>query len=284
MPEESEDEVSYTFRHKDDTILYERDSPRDSRKLTYSLEKCIGCGMCVEACPTEAIELGPIGAVNKGKSDSPHIFIDPEKCVLCGICSAVCLFGAIDVEINGEEVKESDRFVNYEKVYLFNQDKCEMKDEEELVPCEECKEACPREAITFAGIKEVEGEKVNTIERDESRCVYCTTCEQSCPTGAIKVNRIFEGEVEVDQDSCQGCGSCEEICPTGAIYLPEQALPWAKERKVEVDNDVCCFCSACENVCPVEAIEVKRSRVRTRGGKEKTWRKAWEKAFEDFVE
>jgi len=40
---------------------------------------CQRCGTCVEACPSEAITLGPERAE-----------IDPEKCVLCGYCAPVC--------------------------------------------------------------------------------------------------------------------------------------------------------------------------------------------------
>lgn len=278
----AEEELEFAMKYEDGMLVFERHSPEEKRRLIYKKDRCIGCGMCSEACPTKAIALGPIGAINKNLVDAPYITIDHEKCVLCGICSAVCLFNAIDVEIDGVKVRESPDFVNYERVYIFNQEKCKMKDEENQIPCEECKLACPRGAITFAGIKEIEGRVINTMEREEGDCVYCTTCERACPTQAIKVNRIFEGEVVVDQEACQGCGSCEEICPTGAIYLPKKA-GWEKKNKVEVLNDICCFCSACEKVCPAKAIDVKRSKVRYTAGEKKSWTKAWEKTFNSFL-
>ncbi|GBE55411.1 MAG TPA: 4Fe-4S dicluster domain-containing protein [Euryarchaeota archaeon] len=279
----SEDELSYTLKFNEGIMLFERDSTRENRRLIYDKDRCTGCGMCVEACPTKAVYLGPLGAINKGLSDVPHISIDAEKCVLCGICSAICLFNSINVEIDGRSVKNNRDFVNYEGIHIFNQNKCSMKNEEKLEACEDCMNACPRNAITFAGIKEVEDKNINTMERDEDKCVFCSACEKACPTEAIKVNKIFDGELVVDQEICQGCGSCKEICPTGAIYLPNYNKLWEKVPKVEVTTQICCFCSACEKVCPVNAITLKRSSVKYTKGEEKSWTKAWEKAFKSFV-
>lgn len=280
-----EDELIYNFRSREDGIIFERTSSMEGHRLVYSSRRCNGCGMCAEACPREAISLeGPIGAINKGVSSVPYISIDPEKCVICGICSAVCLLGAIDIEINDERVKRGRRFVNYEGVYIFNQEQCTMKDREKLIPCGDCKLACQRGAITFAGIQKAGAKSINTIERDEGRCVFCSACERACPHRAIKVRKVFEGEVTVDQELCQGCGSCEEICPIGAIYLPGYREPWEKYKKVETDSQICCFCSACEKVCPVDAIEVKRSKVRYAWDQNKPLRKVWKEAFEGFVE
>jgi ferredoxin len=43
-------------------------------------EKCKGCGLCIKACPSEAIS---------GEKKEPHI-IDAEKCIKCGMCLEVC--------------------------------------------------------------------------------------------------------------------------------------------------------------------------------------------------
>jgi NADH-quinone oxidoreductase subunit F len=58
--------------------------------VTYQIieEKCPGCGLCIKACPQEAI-------ASRGKKQP--VVMDQEKCIKCGICYDVCKLGAIEV-------------------------------------------------------------------------------------------------------------------------------------------------------------------------------------------
>ena len=62
--------------------------------MQYEIEKdkCFGCGVCVKACPANAIVKTDYVAPGKRL---PAYTIDQDKCVKCGMCIASCKFKAI---------------------------------------------------------------------------------------------------------------------------------------------------------------------------------------------
>ncbi len=73
----------------------------------FDARKCVGCGVCVRWCPTEAITLAP-----RKDGERPLARLTPEKCIGCGECLALCPSDAVgfnwdigDLEL-GERVCE----------------------------------------------------------------------------------------------------------------------------------------------------------------------------------
>ena len=92
-------------------------------------EKCIGCGMCVRACPQGIISVHQSAcniAVKCSNGDKgPEARKQCEvSCIGCGICERTCTAGAIKVK-----------------------DNCAVIDEEYCLSCGMCAVKCPRGVI-----------------------------------------------------------------------------------------------------------------------------------------
>jgi NADH-quinone oxidoreductase subunit I len=64
------------------------------------LEKCVGCSLCVAACPAECIrvvaaENTPEHQVSAGERYAAVYEINMTRCIFCGYCEVACPFDAI---------------------------------------------------------------------------------------------------------------------------------------------------------------------------------------------
>ena len=67
-----------------------------------TVEKCIGCGGCMSACPANAI------GIKKKKA-----ILVRERCIGCGECTVACRTGAIDIKYDENVVKFQEKMVEY---------------------------------------------------------------------------------------------------------------------------------------------------------------------------
>ena len=67
-------------------------------KVTFNVDLCKGCGLCVQACPKKIIALSN-DTLNK-KGYHPASITDQEKCIACAMCASMCPDVVIKVEKN----------------------------------------------------------------------------------------------------------------------------------------------------------------------------------------
>ncbi|MCX5859966.1 MAG: 4Fe-4S binding protein [Proteobacteria bacterium] len=56
-------------------------------KVHTVVERCKGCGFCIEFCPLKALRVS--GTMNRGGFHFPEI-VTPDKCSGCNMCGMVC--------------------------------------------------------------------------------------------------------------------------------------------------------------------------------------------------
>lgn len=231
------------------------------RELIYDYKICNGCGICVYACPVNAIELGPVHDIAIGL-EMPPVTIDHLKCAYCGICYVLCPFNAFEFYINGGKVSKDDFPVSPASFTEIDYEKC--------TDCTLCYKACPEDAIT----REIKTQREMIEERNEGiegrviidrdKCNLCGICAEFChiftmvekesgPTDPMPYEDIL-----TDETDCDYCMLCEDVCPENAIRVENgKRLDFRIEKlaHVQVDNEKCSNCAYCEIVCPYDAIK-----------------------------
>ncbi|MCQ6254405.1 4Fe-4S binding protein [Methanocaldococcus sp.] len=165
---------------------------KPSKTKPIQLVECIGCGLCVSKCPTNAIkifdfreticsvcgtclEICPNNAIIKDR-----FTIDESKCMKCGICISFCPIPIIKKEIPKP------------KTPVILKDRCNS-----------------------CGLCDCEAIDVLNKEIDPEKCKLCLKCIDRCSLQAILTPDEYVNSlvIKVDIDSCIFCRECEEVCP-----------------------------------------------------------------------
>ncbi len=84
--------------------------------------KCVGCGLCVRACPNQVIELETVRN-EEGKREVISYSIDIMRCLFCGLCEEACNFDAVKMSHWFELAAYTRYKLHYDKSYWQEVDK-----------------------------------------------------------------------------------------------------------------------------------------------------------------
>ena len=237
----------------------------ERRILSYKDKNCVGCGICVNVCPTDSLKLGPIVPIARGLIEMDLVSCSSDSCVLCGLCSTACPFDALSLTIDGVAIKEMGEYPNWNVESTV--------DDEECMYCGRCYSVCPSDSILFERnlpnpVDLVRGE----IEINADDCIYCSFCADMCPAGAINIKNVpasssdvVNNSIEVDLSKCIFCGICKRICPENAIKqicstcMVSDEIPKPEiTGETFISEESCVNCSWCSEICPVDAITITK--------------------------
>lgn len=90
-------------------------------KPEFDEEECVGCGACVEVCPSDALEL-----FDDLKKQKRRIVLLYDKCIFCGECQANCI------------TEKGIRLTPEYDLATFDRAKAKTSIEKDLLLCEYC--------------------------------------------------------------------------------------------------------------------------------------------------
>ena len=268
-------------------------------------EGCTSCGICINNCPTGAIQT------------QEKVFCDPAECTMCMICGADCSRGVVTFPARFTNVINQPYDLNRKKTIMslgsaalgvgllesgvLNNNNHPMllrppgviADSflSKCIRCGECSTVCPTNAIQLAVTEGgLDGFWTPIIIPRLGYCDYsCHACGDVCPVEAIpplsledKRKQII-GRAEIDQTRCipwadnEDCIVCEEMCP-----VPEKAImlestfvstPEGEIKNIQrprVIRKLCIGCGICEYKCPVSgdaAIKISAHQGKHKGRK-----------------
>ncbi|MCI6274029.1 MAG: 4Fe-4S binding protein [Coriobacteriaceae bacterium] len=120
---------------------------------------CIGCGLCVAACRTHAIELDENGVAR----------VDRDACVGCGLCERMCEQHIIGMAPRRQRIQV---LCSNREAGPAARARCQAS----CIACGACERSCTSGAVRVTD---------DLAVIDQQGCISCGMCAAKCPRGVI---------------------------------------------------------------------------------------------------
>ncbi|MBL0715895.1 MAG: 4Fe-4S binding protein [Desulfosarcina sp.] len=136
-------------------------------------DKCVGCGMCLKVCPTDAIA---------GQPRKRHRVTAPD-CIDCGACGRICPHGAVLDQDGRICMRIRRRATNWDRP-LFDYALC--------VSCRICIDVCPVACLAIAFNQDPADRNAYPVLARAPACIACHFCALECPAEAITMKPLSQ--------------------------------------------------------------------------------------------
>ncbi len=137
-------------------------------------DQCIGCTLCIQACPVDAIVGGP---------RQMHSVI-ADLCTGCDLCLPPCPVDCIEMLPIGEPEPPAVAAL-----------------EQPCIRCGDCIAECPAELLPQELYRHIQAGEYEQAEKlDLNKCIECDACTQVCPSNIPLTDYYVEAKWHLGQD------------------------------------------------------------------------------------
>jgi len=144
--------------------------PAGSGSLASFSRKCVGCQLCISACPHNVLR----PSMDPKRFSQPEMGFERGWCrPSCTACGKACPAGAI------RPISPDEKRSTHIGRAVWHKDRCLAA--QEGVACNSCEHHCPVKAIMLLPLdpNDKNGHKVPVVDQDA--CIGCGACEHFCP-------------------------------------------------------------------------------------------------------
>lgn len=138
--------------------------------ITIEIEKCILCGLCSRACPSDAIKVD-----RKASTWTISRF----DCVQCGYCVDKCPKKCLNI-IPGYPEPMPEKSLEVHNKPIEKEKTFPYMDDSKCVYCTMCARKCPQSALEV-------NRKEKIWKLDKAKCVGCEVCISACPKKCLEM-------------------------------------------------------------------------------------------------